>query len=143
MLVIGLTIWLCFTRIDTLFPYIRLLTSRNPYSTIHVAGIGFKDRLLFYLITSIISTAFISLTPAPAIPLLHTTGSRTLQIYFWHRSFLIIFEELHVYELIERFTGSLAATVIYLIIAVGLVLLCSLPVFSFPTKQILGIAKKQ
>ena len=90
VLVIGLTIWLCFTRIDTLFPYIRLLTSRNPYSTIHVAGIGFKDRLLFYLITSIISTAFISLTPAPAIPLLHTTGSRTLQIYFWHRPILYV-----------------------------------------------------
>ena len=75
VLVIGLTIWLCFTRIDTLFPYIR---------------IGFKDRLLFYLITSIISTAFISLTPAPAIPLLHTTGSRTLQIYFWHRPILYV-----------------------------------------------------
>ena len=88
--VIGLTAWLCFTRINTLFPYIRLLTARNPYSTIHVAGIGFADRLLYYVISTIISMAFISMTPAAPIPMLHTTGSRTLQIYFWHRPILYI-----------------------------------------------------
>lgn len=89
-IIIGLTIWLCFSRIDTLFPYIRLLTSRNPYSTIHVAGIGFADRLLFYLISVVISTALISLTPVAPVPLLHVTGSRTLQIYFWHRPILYV-----------------------------------------------------
>ena len=90
-----------------------------------------------------ISLALICILPNKNLGYISGIGAKTLQIYFWHKSFLIVFEELHVYESIERFTGSLAATVIYLLIAVGLVFLCSLPFFSFPTKQILAIAKKQ
>ena len=90
-----------------------------------------------------ISLALICILPNKNLGYISGIGAKTLQIYFWHKSFLIVFEELHVYERIESFTGSLAATVIYLLIAVGLVFLCSLPVFSFPTKQLLAIAKKQ
>ena len=100
-------------------------------------------RIFAYVLAVGISLALICILPNKNLGYISGIGAKTLQIYFWHKSFLIVFEELHVYESIERFTGSLAATVIYLLIAVGLVFLCSLPFFSFPTKQILAIAKKQ
>lgn len=88
--ILALAAWLCFSRIDRLFRYIRLFTGRNPYSTINVPFCGFADRLVFYMIGLVMGAALISLTPSSTIPLLNLSGKRSLQIYFWHRLVLYV-----------------------------------------------------
>ena len=137
-------LFLLFFHRDFLFSLRPIFTGRNRYTSLDSRWLfGPLYRIFAYVLAVGISLALICILPNKNLGYISGIGAKTLQIYFWHKSFLIVFEELHVYERIERYTGSLAATVIYLLIAVGLVFLCSLPVFSFPTKQLLAIAKKQ
>ena len=137
-------LFLLFFHRAFLFSLRPIFTGRNRYTSLDSRWLfGPLYRIFAYVLAVGISLALICILPNKNLGYISGIGAKTLQIYFWHKSFLIVFEELHVYERIESFTGSLAATVIYLLIAVGLVFLCSLPVFSFPTKQLLAIAKKQ
>ena len=119
-----------------------MFTGRNRFTALddyYVWGPFF--RILSYLIAAAFGVALLSLMPNRNLGYLTTVGARTLQIYFWHKVFLITAEELHVYEKIERFTGGTFATVIYILLAVGLTFFCSLPFFAFPTKQLLSAGK--
>lgn len=68
-------------------------------------------------------------------------GGKTLQIYFWHRMILIVMEQFKLYDKIQSVTGGTVATIIYILLAVGVAFLCSVPIFSFPSKQLLAIGK--
>lgn len=141
---LAVFVWLFFFHRDFLFSLRPIFTGRNRYSSLDDKWIfGPVYRMVAYMMAVGVSFSLICLIPNKNFGYLTVIGSKTLQIYFWHKSFLIVFEEMHLYQSIERWTGSAVATGIYCLIAVGLVFLCSLPLFSFPTKQLLGIAKKQ
>lgn len=119
-----------------------MFTGRNRFTALdnyYVFGPFF--RILSYLIAAAFGVAILCLMPNKNIGYLTTIGARTLQIYFWHKIFLIAAEEFHIYEKIEHFTGGTIATLIYILLAVGLTFFCSLKFFSFPTKQLLAIGK--
>lgn len=125
------------------YTYLRpMFTGRNTFSVLgQYYNLGFFVRLACYIISVVFVFALISLMPNKRIPLISNTGNKTLQIYFWHKFFLILFETFNVYERIEAFTGGTVATAIYILLAIVVVFVCSLPVFSFPTKQILSFTK--
>lgn len=77
-------------KVDTLYHYIRLFTSRNAYSLIRVEHCGFFHRLGFYGLAFLMGAAIISLIPNRELPLCSEIGARTLQIYFWHRLVLYV-----------------------------------------------------
>ena len=137
-------LFLLFFHRDFLFSLRPIFTGRNRYTALDERSLfGPLYRIFAYLLSIGITLALICLLPNKNLGYVSGIGAKTLQIYFWHKSFLIVFEEIHLYDHIENLTGGIIATVIYILIAVGLVFLCSLPIFSFPTKQLLAVAKKQ
>ncbi len=120
-----------------------LFTGRNPYSVLgNYAPFGAFFRILTYLISAAVGLSVICLVPGKKLGYITAMGAKTLQIYFWHRMILITFEHFDVYGKISAATGGTAATAIYILIAVGIAFLCSIPVLSFPTKQLLAMGKK-
>ena len=119
-----------------------MFTGRNRFTALdeyYVFGPFF--RILSYLIAAAFGVAVLALMPNRNLGYFTVIGARTLQIYFWHKVFLIAAEEFQIYEKIERFTGSTLATLIYIALAIGLTFFCSLGFFSFPTKQLLAVGR--
>ena len=127
------------------YTYLRpMFTGRNSYSSLHdFYRFGFIFRIAGYLISSVFGIAIMCLVPNKNLGYLSVMGTKTLQIYFWHKLFLITMERFGVYSFIASFTGDTLATLIYIFIAVGIAFLCSLNVFQFPTKQLLSIGKSK
>ncbi len=88
--VIAVVGYISFFRINEVYSYIRLLTGRNAYAFIHVPGIGWEHRLVFYGLAICMSVAVMSLVPNGRHPVAEYIGQHTLQIYFWHRLVLYV-----------------------------------------------------
>lgn len=133
-----------FFIVTDIYPYLRpIFTGRNSFE---VLGKGYRlgclVRLLCYAISAVFGFAVMCLVPNKNLGFISATGAKTLQIYFWHQAFLTLMLHFKVYKLIESITGSTVATVIYILLAVAVTFICSLPVFSFPTKQLMSFVKK-
>ena len=131
-----LLLWLvlCFTSTDSLF------TGRNPYSTEEAFRItGFFYRLLCYVITSLVSISVICLIPRQKINYISGYGKNTLQVYFWHTSFLLILMRTGIDDFL---TANAFGRFIWIILASALTVLLSTDYFSFPTKQVSQLCKK-
>lgn len=120
----------------------QMFTGRNSFHFLDdLYCNGFLIRLLCYLISAVFGFAVMSLISSKNLNFISFAGTKTLQIYFWHKVFLIILERFKVYKIISSVTNDIAATLIYILIAVGITLICTLPVFSFPTKQLLEFGR--
>ncbi len=73
----------------------RLFTGKNPYKVVQLPNTEFWHRGLAMLISAVMIIAVISLVPSRVMPFFTKYGSRTLQVYFWHRSvvYYIVFSE--------------------------------------------------
>ena len=128
-----------------IYQYLRpMFTGRNSFEVLVEREIfGGLIRLLCYAISSLFGLSVMSLVPNKNLGIITKTGTKTLQIYFWHQVFLVLLSHFEVYELISSVTGDTIATAVYIIIAVAVTFVCSLPVFSFPTKQLLSFGKNK
>lgn len=128
-----------------IYPYLRpIFTGRNPYSVLKdYYNYGLVVRLACYVISAVFGLALMCLVPNRKLGFISTTGTKTLRIYFWHRMFLLAFEEFNVYSHIESITGETVATAVYILISVALTFVCALPLFSFPAKQLLSFGKSK
>lgn len=142
-IVIGFTA-LFFINTD-IYPYLRpIFTGRNTFSVIgRFSKFGFAVRILCYIISTLFGLALMSLVPNRNLGRISKTGSKTLQIYFWHQVFLVLLSHFGVYGLISSVTGDTIATAVYILIAFAVTFVCSLSVFSFPTKQLLSFGKNK
>ena len=142
-IVIGFTA-LFFINTD-IYPYLRpIFTGRNTFSVLgRFSKFGFAVRILCYIISTLFGLALMSLVPNINIGIISKTGSKTLQIYFWHQVFLVLLSHFGVYGLISSVTGDTIATAVYILIAFAVTFVCSLSVFSFPTKQLLSFGKNK
>lgn len=142
-IVIGFTA-LFFINTD-IYPYLRpIFTGRNTFSVLgRFSKFGFAVRILCYIISTLFGLALMSLVPNINIGIISKTGSKTLQIYFWHQVFLVLLSHFGVYGLISSVTGDTIATGVYILIAVAVTFVCSLSVFSFPSKQLLSFGKNK
>lgn len=128
-----------------IYQYLRpIFTGRNSFEVLgRFSKFGFVARLLCYAISTLFGLSVMSLVPNINIGIISKTGSKTLQIYFWHQVFLVLLSHFGVYGLISSVTGDTIATGVYILIAVAVTFVCSLSVFSFPTKQILSFGKNK
>lgn len=142
-IVIGFTA-LFFINTD-IYPYLRpIFTGRNTFGVLgRFSKFGFAVRILCYIISTLFGLALMSLVPNINIGIISKTGSKTLQIYFWHQVFLVLLSHFGVYGLISSVTGDTIATAVYILIAFAVTFVCSLSVFSFPTKQLLSFGKNK
>lgn len=128
-----------------IYHYLRpIFTGRNSFEVLgRFSKFGFTVRLLCYAISTFFGLSVMSLVPNINIGIISKTGSKTLQIYFWHQVFLVLLSHFGVYGLISSVTGDTIATGVYILIAVAVTFVCSLSVFSFPTKQLLSFGKNK
>lgn len=141
-IVIGFII-LFFTQQDV-YTYLRpMFTGRNTFRVLDEGySFGGLYRLLCYAISAVFGVALMSLVPNRDLGIISRTGSKTLQIYFWHKFFLVVFEAFFLFEFMEDKTNLGIATALYIILSFGVTAVCALPVFSFPTKQLLAFGSK-
>lgn len=126
-----------------IYHYLRpIFTGRNSFEVLgRFSKFGFAVRLLCYAISALFGLAVMSLVPNKNLGIITKTGTKTLQIYFWHQAFLLLLSHFGVYGLISSVTGDTIATAVYILIAVAVTFVCSLTVFSFPTRQLLSFGK--
>lgn len=126
-----------------IYPYLRsMFTGRNAFTSLgDYYNYGCIVRLGSYVISGVFGFAVMCLVPNRNLGFISKTGTKTLQIYFWHKFFLTLIERFSVYDRIESVTGGTIATTLYLLIAVAITFICALPLFSFPTKQLLSFGK--
>lgn len=140
--IVGFIAICLFSRDFTAF-FRPLFTGRNRYTVLgDLAPFGALFRVLTYGISVVVGLSVICLVPNKKLGYITVMGTKTLQIYFWHKMILIAFERFHLYKHIQSVTGGTIATAIYILIAVGVAFLCSIPLLSFPSKQLLAIGKK-
>lgn len=137
-----IVIWfiICLTQAETVYPLRYLFTGRNPFVLLEDFKVwGFFWRIVCYLITSLVSLAVICVVPRKKIPYITDFGKKTLQVYFWQTTFLLIFRRLGVHTwLIETAVGRWVWIIMGLLVAV----LLSTKYFSFPTKQVSALCAK-
>lgn len=128
-----------------IYHYLRpMFTGRNSFEVLgRFSKFGFAARLLCYAISALFGLAVMSLVPNKNLGIITKTGTKTLQIYFWHQVFLVLLTHFGVYGHISSLTGDTIATAVYILIAVAVTFVCSLPVLSFPTKQLLSFGKNK
>lgn len=137
--VILLWAFLCLFKLDPFYSLRPLFTGRNPFND-RLAPYGPLCRILCYFITSIVSLALICITPNKKINPITTWGSRTLQVYFWHRPVIYFLIELtNVGALCNNFYLEF----VYLFLGVLLTVVLSFKIFSFPVQNILEFGKKK
>ena len=140
--IVGFVV-LCIYNKDFTAQFRPLFTGKNSFSVLHdLYSFGAFYRLLAYLISALMSLAVICLVPNRKLGYITTMGGKTLQIYFWHRMALIVMDHFKLYGKIESVTGGTIATAVYILLAIGVAFLCSIPPLSFPTKQLLNIGKR-
>lgn len=128
-----------------IYSYLRpMFTGRNDFNCLgDYYKFGGIVRLFCYIISGVFGFSVMCLMPNKKIKFFTAFGTKTLQIYFWHKFFLVGFEAFNVYGRIASFTGETLATAIYILIVVAITYICCLNIFSFPTKQLLAFGKQK
>ncbi len=144
VLVIAGFVTLCLMNKDFGATFRPLFTGRNRFTVLKKDQYPFGAfyRLASYGISALMGLSVMCLVPNKSLGYITKMGAKTLQIYFWHRMILMIMEHFKLYDMIQSRTGSTIATAVYILLAVGVAFICSVPPLSFPAKQLLGIGKR-
>lgn len=121
-----------------------LFTGRNTFDFLKASELnnfGIPLRMLCYVISASLAVSVMCLIPNRNFGFITKMGTKTLQIYFWHRLILTVFESFKVYDKFEAHLGGTVASTLMVIIGVAITFLCALPIFEFPTKQLLLFGK--
>lgn len=129
---------LCIIKTDRLYAYRRLFTGKNPFSKLNglIEDCGFDDRIFVMLLAALLTFSLIAVLPDRKLPLITLTGTKTLQIYFWHRIFLLFIDNADIYGKLTGMLGTPIGKYTYLLFAVLLTFLLTAPLFAHPTKEI-------
>lgn len=135
---------LCWFRTDTVYKLRMLFTGRNPFSSIAntIPSIGAPFRLLALLLSATVGFAILCAAPNIRIKGITAMGNRTLQPYFWHRPLLYVIEYFACFEWMRNALGDRAAVILFVLMAIALTVVLSLPVFRHPISEILGVGKQ-
>lgn len=143
LFVVGILLLFIFYT-DTYKLFRSMFTGRNNFSYLgEYYNFGFIVRGVTYAVSALLGFSLLCLVPNKNLGFLSGVGTKTLQIYFWHKAFLFVLEHFDVYNRISGLTGETLATLIYILIAVLIAFICALPLFSFPTKQLISFGKNK
>lgn len=87
--VLGVWAYFAFARVKLVYPLRMLFTGRNSYSAISEATQSectLWGRLLVMAIAAVLCFAVLGIGLDVKIPVITKCGSRTLQVFFWHRT---------------------------------------------------------
>ena len=138
----GMWFYSCFWRFDDVKHLRRLFTGKNPYSAVQLPNTEFWDRAFAMMISAALIVAVISLVPSVVLPFFTKLGSRTLQVYFWHRPLLYylvyteMFEEYINIKLPDHWWWAA------ILIAVAAAFLLSAEIFGRPLKFCMRLIEK-
>ena len=82
MSIICVFLAICFTNVDAVYQFRMLFTGRNPYSTIPIADCSWVHRALCYVVSAVLSLAFVSVFTYISNSTIAKLGQRTLSVYF-------------------------------------------------------------
>ena len=82
-------IYICFSKLDIIYPLRMLFTGRNPFASIKSITCTYQTRILTYCISFITCFVVLVLAPNKKISIISKLGTRTLQVYVLHKSVLI------------------------------------------------------
>lgn len=137
--VIGVWAYFCFGKTRLVYPLRMLLTGRNSYFAISEAAdmdCTFLSRLLVMGISALLCLAVLGIGLDVKIPLITKCGSRTLQVYFWHRTivYMLTYYGYQAY-LAKAFPGRWE---LYLALtAIPIVLVLCIKIFGVPLDMVL------
>lgn len=111
-----------------------MFSANSPYQDAIVAD-WFIYRLLYYIIVCVVSYGFMCLVPNKKLKVITICGSRTIQVYFWH---IPIRSILYSLGFEGFFAYGIDKAILLTLFCISLVIVLSLPIFAFPTKQLMG-----
>lgn len=103
-------------------------TGRNPFP-VKIYPYGPLIRLLTFFISTLLCFSLLSLISKKRIYYISDLGSKTIQVYLWHRVFLYIFTSLHIDDIVLlNYFGLIAWGILALLIT----LITSMSIFKYP-----------
>lgn len=122
-------IYICTNNLDYIYKYRMLFTGKNPYSYFAEFICTHKHRLLTYSISTIVGFSIMCLIPSRKIRIISNLGKRTLQVYVFHQTFIILFQGLGLFDYLEK-TFKENFQYIYILTAIILTFFLSLRMFT-------------
>ena len=129
---------ICIFFISRIYFFRSLFSGRNPFSRFsnNVAQYGALYRLLCYVVSLLTGFSVFMMIPGKPLGALTIWGSRTLQVFFWHRLFLYVLTGFGIHTAL---CASLVGKLAWIALAIALTILLSQKPFSFPTAQIMAL----
>jgi fucose 4-O-acetylase-like acetyltransferase len=136
--IFAILIWagICLTKVQNIYKLRYLFTGRNPFWN-EVITYGPLLRLLCYAITAIMCIAIIFIVPSIKLPFITVMGTRSIDVYFWHKPIVMIMVAKFYTYAADIFNAGMVGKLAYLVLPVILtVILSSGGIFSLPLKKI-------
>lgn len=124
---------------NTIFKYFNAILPCISYSRLGFSYNG-MHKFLYYICVCMVSFGFLCLIPNKDLGIITKFGRRTIQVYFWHLPIRNILINIGV---IESLSYSIWGRILILLLGIALSFILSIKFFSFPTDQVLGLAKKK
>ena len=133
-----LAVWfiICFVFRDQVYLFRPFMVAKASYMDYY--NVPYLWRISSYAIAVICGAALIFATPVKEISLFTVWGSRTVQVYFWHKLVLYVLKYTDTDEWF--YDGGLHKT-LWIITAIAITCILSLPIFKYPTELILGFTR--
>lgn len=132
-----------FFKSQTVYNIFRpMFTGRHDFTSLKdLYNLGFLVRLASYLISGVFGFSIMCLVVNVKIPFISAIGTKTIQIYFWHKLFLSVLISWNYFDVISAGFNEPVTSIIIILTAVAVTFICSVPIFSFPAKQLLAFGK--
>ena len=167
--VIIISLVVCYLGKWGMYSWRKWFTGRRSYEFLSdffscAVRSGWWIRLLVWAAALIITFAVIAVIPDRDLGFITTAGSRTLQVYFWHRPLCYLFRNWAVLpKLVVLFGGTYDAAlagsakglafggstaqmaagfIVYLLIGAAMTAFFSLKIFDHPTKELMGLGRR-
>lgn len=135
--VLLLWIFLCFAIMEKVYLFRPFFVAKESYPE-YAGSLGALWKLAAYAISVVTGWALIMITPAKEIRPITLWGSRTIQVYFWHKLVLYVFKYT---DLDKWFYQDGPHKLLWMAVAVSVACVLSLWIFRYPTELIMGITR--
>jgi len=141
--IVVLYVGVCFIKTSWIYNYRTLFTGRNSFKVVaeKLPTVSFCSRIFTMLIAIVIGFAIIALVSNKKLSILSYMGSKTLQIYFWHRPIVYILVDIQLYEMLCAYCGEILGIALLIFLAIALSIVLMSPLFEHPTKEIFEVKR--
>lgn len=135
----------CFIKTNWIYNYQLLFTGTHSFDSLSkvLPNANYLSRIFVMLVSFVMSFAVLMLIPNRNLGKVTQIGRKTLQIYFWHNFVRDLLNCFSVYKLLCNTLSHPVGNVVYVLLAVLLVVILSMPLFAHPTKEIFNIKRKE